>query len=286
MPSFSNTELNAVVQELWDQEVDDARYATAVLVNRVLNKTAIAKKKGDIVHLTVDGTLTAGDVGANGAFIPQVYTPTSVALTVDQHVQVAIELEDRTESQVFWNPMGRFPREAGKAMGVDHDDAIAALHGNLTSNIVGTEGSPGAFTAGLMRASMLKLDDRNVPASDRSYILPPVAYYDGILAETQLTDADKAGLPKSLLTTGLKTQLIGVPYFSSTRLVKVGTAYKGFLLHKSTFAIAFQRENEFKRADRTAALVLSEVQVVQALYGVITFRENHGVLIHVLDSNT
>jgi len=284
MASFSNTELNAVVQELWDQEVDDARYATAVLMPRVMNKSGIARKKGDIIHMTVEGRFTVGDVGANGAFVPQVYTPETVAITINQHKQIAISIEDKTDSQAFWTPESTFPKQAGKGMAEDYDSALSALHTDLVSNVVGDEGNPSAFSTERMRAAMLKLDDRNVPMQDRSFVLPPIAFYNGVLAETQLTDADKAGLPKSALTTGFRSALLGTPAYYSTLLKTVGTSLKGFLLHKSTFAIAFQRNNEIKRADRTSALFLADVIVAQSLYGVKTFRENHGVVINVANS--
>ena len=125
---------------------------------------------------------------------------------------------------------------------------------------------------------MLKLDDRNVPMDDLNWFLPPVAFWNGIGAEPLFVDVSKSGLPQSILMSrNFKFKLGGAPSWSSTLCPTDGVSRIGLLLHKSTFAIALQKNKEIKRAERTAALTLSSVAVMGALYGVKTFREDHGV---------
>lgn len=284
MASFSNTELNATIDEKWDMEIEEARYANAVIMPRIANKSGVVKKSGDRINVTVKPKYTVGDVGSNGAFVPQTITPTSVAVVVDQHKQVAIETEDKAEAQSFWDPESDFPKDAGAAMAVKYDTDIAALHGDFTSNVVGEEGTPEIFGTSKVRAALLKLADRNVPLRELSFLLPPIAFYSGVFTEAQLTAADAAGLPKNVLTTNYRFPLLGVPAYETTCLTTVGTAIKGLLLHKSAMAIAMQKNNEIKRAERTSALVLSYVVVIQSLYGIKTIREDHGVVINIRNS--
>ncbi len=281
MASFSTTELNATVDEKWQMDVEDARYASAVILPRVSNKSDMVRKSGDIINVTVDQKYTVGDVGSNGAFVPQVLTPTSVAVTINQYRQVAIEVEDRAEAASFYSPESRFPKDAGAAMAVDVDDKIAALHTDVTTNVVGSPSTPSAFDSTLMRAAMLKLADTNIPLSELAFILPPIAFYSGILAEAQLTGANTSGSSKEANITGARFPLLGIPAFESTVLKTVTNARKGFLLHKTAFAVALQKNSEIARADRTSALVFSFVVAIKSLFGVKTIREDHACVINI-----
>ena len=55
---------------------------------------------------------------------------------------------------------------------------------------------------------------------------------------------------------------------------------KNLLLHKSCFAIAWQKNAEIKRADGLAGLVLGDIFCAQSLYGYNVIRANHGVVIN------
>lgn len=284
MAQLTNTELSATIDEVWDLEVMQARYAAAVIVPRVLNKSDLVKKSGDTIHIPIKKRKVVGTVTSGGVFTPDAQTLTQVDVTVDTWKYVADETLDQTEAQSYWSPESDFPKDAGAAMGENDDSAIAALHGNLVSNIVGDSVSPAPFDDTLMLAAMLKLADRNIPRNALSFILPPIAFYLGLFKLDRFTDADKAGLPKNVLTTNFRFPLLGVPAYESTLLAKSGSAYKGFLLHKDTLAIAKQINNKTKRAERTAGLVLSTVIVMQSLYGVKTVREDHGVVINIRDN--
>ncbi len=280
MASFSNTELNATVQEKWDQDVEDGRYSEAVLMPRIANKSAVASK-GDIIHLSYKGVYTVGNVASNGVFAPQVYTLNSTPINMTSYKQVAIEVEEQAQLQSLWSPESDFPTDAGKAFGAHYDNVLGALHASFTSNVIGDAATPDAFKDDAMRTAMLRLSDRNVPKNDLSWVLPPIAFYLGIASQPEFTDAQRVGLPKSILTTNFRFQLLGVPFYESTQLTTVGTAIKGFLLHRTAMAIAFNRKNEFRRAQRTAALVLSDVIVGFSLYGSTVWREDHGAVINI-----
>ena len=284
MASLSTTELNATTDEKWDHDLDDARYQAGVILNRVLNKSALVKQSGDIVNLTYKPKLTVNTVGSNGTFTPTAYTLTNVQVAVNVHQYVAIETEDRAKAASFWDPESDFPKDAGLALGESYDTALAALYTDLTSNVIGDSTNPAPFDDVPVRTALLKLRDRNIPIEDLSFILPPIAFYLGLFTQDRFTDADKAGLPKNVLTTNFRFPLLGVPAYETTKVAVSGTAYKGLLLHKSTFAIAMQLNNKYARAERTAALVFSAVAAVESLYGVKTFREDHGVLINIRNS--
>ena len=284
MASLSTTELNATIDEKWDQEVLEARYNQSVIMPRVNNKSAIVAKSGDIIHMTVGIKLSSGTVGSNGAFTPTAITPTSVPITIDTNKYVSLEIEDQAQQLSFYDPTnGTFPKYAGKVSAEDYDGSLAGLWSDLTSSVVGDNATGDAFDDTIARAAMLKLRNLNVPVDDLSFILPPVAIYNGIMAQPQFTDASKVGMPKSVLTTNYRFPLLGTPVYESTLLKTPagGTSTKAFLLHKEAFAIAMAINNKYKRAERTASLVLSSVVVMNYLYGFATIRQNHACVINV-----
>lgn len=287
MASFSTTEANATIDEKWDRDIEEARYANGVFLNRIANKSALVRESGDTIHVTVDQTWTVGDIGANGAFTPQVYTPDTVAITINQNKQVAVEVEDIVKAQSFWDPNSTVPTTAGKAYAAHYDTVIAGQHASFSGAPVGSLENPTAFGKTAFATSMLRLADLNVPKKDLSFFLPPIAFFGGLINEMQLTDADKSGEQKNVLTTGFRMSLLGVPFYESTTIATAGSTSQtrvGLLLHKSAMAIAFQRNNTIRRADRTAGLVDSYVTLIKSLYGLNVIRANHGVRIYIAAS--
>lgn len=280
---FDNTALNGVVREAWDTKVEDARYADGVIWKRVSNKSGIAKQKNDIIHVSINQKLNVVNVGADGSFSVFNYAVTTVDVTLDQWKAVPIRILDRAQSQAFWTPESDFPTQAGKAFANTYDASLAALHGSVASgNTVGSTSTPANFDKTLAQEAMLRLANQNVPLEELSWILDPIAFYNGLMNEVQLTQADAAGIGKSGLITGAVQNLMGAPVFLSTNIVRTGSPLvsKNLLLHKSAIAIAWQRNNEYENVRTTATGVLANLLVTQSLYGLNTIRSDHYVCIN------
>lgn len=285
MAELTNTDLNSSIPELWDEEVLEGRYAGAVIMNRVNNKTGLVAKQGDSLHITVDAKYSAGTLGANSSFVPQTIQPSSINLVINTNVQVAVEVVEQAIAQSFYNPLSTFAKNAGKAMAVKYDQDLAAQITNLNLTAVGTDSAPIIFGSDAMLTAIKRIAEANVPTDDGmlSFILPPAAFYDGLLREQQLTAANMAGVPKNVLTTNYQFSLRGIPFYISNLLSATGSAtgVKGALLHKTALAIGMQRQNIIREADRTASLIMSTVKVCFSLFGVQTVRADHGVICNV-----
>ena len=281
MADFDNTALNATIRELWDEKVQEARYAKGVLMNQVTNSSGIAQKKGDIIHVTIDQKYTVGTVSAAGAFTPQNYTPTTVDITLNQWEQVSIRVLDRAEAQSFWTPGSIFPRKVGEAFADRYDAQIAALHSSIT-NQDGNATNPSNFDKNLAQEAMLTLAKNNIPLEDLTFNLNPTAYYNGLCNEEQLTAASKSGFDKNVITTGRVFDLFGTPVSLSTNIIATGTpsVHKNMLLHRSALAIAWQKDGEIEKVRGTAGGILAWIFVAQSLYGLATIRADHGVVIN------
>lgn len=280
---FDNTALNAVVRELWDEKIEDARYAEGVIMNAVSNKSEIAKKKGDIIHVTIDQKYTVGNVGSDGTFTPQNYTPTTSDVTLNIHEQVAIRILDRAQAQAFWTPESKFPTNVGKAMANSYDAKLAANHASVAAgNITGSTSTPAEFDLTLARESLLRLANTNIPLEELTWVLHPTSYYNGLLSELQLTAADQSGAAQSVMRTGTQFPLLGYPVKLSTNIVQTGTPLvcKNLLLHKASMAIAWQKDVDVERARGVSAGILADILVAQSLYGQNVIRSDHFVVIN------
>lgn len=280
---FDNTALNATVKELWDEKIEDARYAKGVIMNRVANKSGIATKKGDIIHVTVNQRYTVGTVGTDGSFSPQNYTPTTSDVTLNQWEQIAIRVLDRAQAQSFWTPDSKFPSDTGAAFAARYDAQIAALHTSVAAgNSAGSTTSPAAFDKTLAQEAMLRLANQNIPLEELSWVLHPVAYYNGLMNEAQLTSAADMGVAKNVLTTGYVFPLFGSPVYLSTNIVETGVpaVKKNLLVHKSAIAIAWQKNVDIEHVRTTSAGVLADLFVAQSLYGQNVIRSDHFVVVN------
>lgn len=280
---FDNTALNATIRELWDDKIEDARYAKGVIMNRVANKSGIAQKKGDLIHVTVDQKYSVGVVGSDGSFTPQNYVPTTSDVNLNQWEQIAIRVLDRAQAQAFWTPDSKFPSAAGAAFAARYDAQIAALHSSVAAgNAVGSTSTPANFDKTLAQEAMLRLANQNIPLEELSWCLHPAAYYNGLLNEAQLTSAADAGVSKNVLTTGFVFNLLGAPVYLSTNIVETGTpaVKKNLLLHKSAIAIAWQKNTDIEHVRTTANLVLADLFVAQSLYGQNVIRSDHFIVIN------
>jgi hypothetical protein len=152
---------------------------------------------------------------------------------------------------------------------------------------LGTVGDPEAptpFDQDAASAALLLAENNKIPKESLSFILPPSAFYGGLFTKPELTAAYATGLPKSVLTSGYRIPLFGVPTYSTPLLATAGSAQQSrvaALIHKEALAIAFQADNKYEVASRTPANFLSTVAVAQSQYGSVVVRSNHGVRMYV-----
>ena len=287
MASFSTTvELNATVDKAWDMKVEAARYAEAVIMPTVSNKSSIVKDHGYIVNVSVDQPVVVGTVGANGAFTETVRTVSSVAVNLNTHVYVALSVEDRAAAQSFFDPQSTFPSDAGKALAVNYDAALAALFTASTLAPVGSEQNPIVFGNEHARTALLRLAEKNVPLKDITFVLPPTAIFLGALADSVFIEAHKigGGSTTPLITGKWNFPLIGVPAYQSNVLSKVAGVVKAALYHKSAFAIAMQLDHDYRKYDKAPAGVFQKGVATESLFGTVTVRADHVVIINVSQS--
>ena len=290
MAVYANNTLTNTINVAYDMALLKARYATAVIMPRVLNKSGLVSKSGETINIEIEPTFTTGAVtAATGAFTPTNVAPTQAIITVNQWRYASVEITEQAAQQSFYNPIDSFATPAGKALAIDEDSDLAALYSSVVAaNDINGNANPQSFDDTLAREAMLRLADSNVPLEGLSWVLPPIAFWKGWLAQPNLTPAYASGLGKSMLITGQMSEILGVPAFQSTVIstVNVGgvSLRKGMLLHKESLGIATQLNHSYKTASRVSNLFLSDVAVVAHLYGTQVIRDNHYAVVTLHNS--
>lgn len=280
---FDNTALNATIDEKWDTTVQEGRYAQGVVMPRVYNKSDLVANSGDIIHMQYeDAYETVSVTQATGAFLPVTNNITGVTLTLNQWEAVPVEVVDYSKFQSLYDPSSDIPKKIAKAFAVKYDTMLLNLYTNFTTLTPWKSGTnPTVFDETVISYAMLKVSDIDEDLTDFSWVLPPVAYYNGIAIKPEFTDASKMGLPKSTLTTGFRFPLMGVPAYQSTRCPTDNLARVGMLFKKTAMAIAMNKKTEFRRADNVSARRLSKTVVGHTVFGVKEFRTDQAVVVYI-----
>lgn len=287
---YTGTELAVTTPEIWDRNIEDARYKKSVMIPLVSNKSDVVREAGDIIHVPIAVKRTVGSVSlTTGGFTPRSLTPTEAQLTVNQWLEVSEKITDAAKKQSFYDPQSDFGKAAVKALMEKYDEQLLALWDQFAQpwQQIGDAGKPKAFSKAHMLAALLRLSKRDIPKNELNFVLAPDCFYAGIMNEAQLTDVDKAGIEKNLLTEGFRGvfKLVGVPAYESNSVVSSGSTLRNLLLHKSAMAIAMQINNKYETTRLTATGVLGDLWVMQTLDGVKAIRTDHAAVIHTLTAS-
>jgi hypothetical protein len=255
------------VPELWAKEVVHARESKLVMPNRVARYDAEFKNGGDILRIPQMAALSAASVGSYGAITLASHSETPLALTVDQWIYAAVEVEDLAKVQSSYNMLKEYAKEIGYALKVNLEDYLLGLYSTLTQS-VGTAGVP--VTDPVLLNSILKLDEADTPEEDRTIIMRPASKAT-LLQLDKFVDASKTGYAKSAAMTGMFGDIYGIPIFFSNRVIS-STGVRNLVFHKDAFMCAIQKDVSTYEVgpDRTQ---IAHTIVGHMMYGAIEKRD-------------
>jgi len=258
-----------------------ARYAASKIWPRCLNGVegdpliqGNIRKMGDRVTFQIFPTLTTNDISTtDGSYTATEISPTAVSITVNKWKSVAADIVDIVDAQSVLQWETEFSEAFGKAIGQKQDDDILALVASLSTNTID---DAGAFSdAKVLQATRL-LDDLEVPKEDRTWGLSPVAHAD-LLQLPKFTEANTTGFSKGLAVgDGKIVGLYGTPVVVTTRITTTSGKRDNVLFHKEAFGVVMQRDFKLEKFMRQQ---FSTPYAGSALYGVVTLRDNHAVLV-------
>lgn len=279
MAQIAATEANAAIVEKWRLVALKALFQDQVASKRILSVTQDIQQMGDIVHVKVNPTPTVGDItAATGAYTAEAVTITNRDLTVNKWKYVAHDVVDIADIQSDTDLIQNFSQAFIPALGEQIDTDIFALHSSITTNVFGDSAAGDAMGEAVTIPAGLALDDAKIPAKERSWFLPPVAYAQ-LAKDKNWTDADKMGFDQSVRTTGfMNLQIYGVPTYKTTLIATSGQVRKAILCHKEGLMVGIQQNMKMEKFAKTQ---FSTPFAASVLYGVAVGRETFNSLVNL-----
>ena len=263
----------AAIREIWRLTALKALYAKMVIKNRILNVSEEMSAMGDVLHVKINPKPTVGDITANtGAFTTEEVSLTNVDLTVNKWKYVAHDVVDIAEIQSDIDLVENFTQAFVPALGVQIEQDIGLLWSSATTNPeIGSTTNGEAFGDDVILPAQLVIDNLDIDMDDRSWLLPPSGR-NQLLKDDKFVDAQRTGMDKGAMTTGIFSDIYGVPSYTTTSIATNAGVRKALFLHRNGLMVAIQRNIKVEKFARTS---FSTPFAASVLYGVAICRNNH-----------
>jgi N4-gp56 family major capsid protein len=288
------------IPEIWSDEVV-ATYKKNLVLANLIKKMSFKGKKGDSLHIPKPGRGSANAKAASTQVTLNTDTATEVVVSIDQHWEYSILIEDIVEAQALASMRQFYTDDAGYALarkvdsklielarGVQGGDGTAAYTGaflgsNGTTAYVAGSNNEAALTDAAIRRSIQRLDDNDVPMDGRFLIVPPSTRNTlmGIARFTEQAFVGEQG-GNNTIRTGEIGNVYGVPVFVSSNADTTsgsGAARIALLGHRDFAVLAEQMavrtQTQYKQE------WLGNLFTADTLFGVKELRDGSAVALAV-----
>ena len=265
----------------WAADSLKARESALVLVPLVKHYDRDVASGGKTVEIPNISNLTANAKVANTQVTLNAPTETKTTITLNQHFEASILIEDILDWQSAYDLASEYTEKTGFAIAEKMDNFVATTmtSGVSAGNTLGTYGT--ALTYAVVRAGKLALDRAKAPITDRQLVVSPKGHDDLLgVAEFTRYDAMGASGDANSIKNGKVGYILGFPvYMSQNLVITAGTPEQNnnLMFQKEAFAIAIQKEVKFEKQRKTE--YLGDLYVSQALYGGSVLRQDHIALL-------
>ena len=292
------------IPEIWSDEVVAAYKANLVAAN-VFSKMAFKGKKGDTLHIPKPTRGSASAKAASTQVTLIAATETEQQVLINKHYEYSRLIEDIVETQALSSLRKFYTDDAGYALAKQVDTDLIQLGravgsgtaystaASSTNAFIGSDGttvynSSSSNAAALadagLRRSIQRLDDADVPMTDRCLIVPP-STRNTLMGIARFTEQAFVGEEANANTirNGMIGDLYGVKAYVSTN-ADSGAGSSGadricLLAHKDAFVLAEQmgvRSQTQYKQEYLGTLFTSDM-----LYGVAELRDSSAVALAV-----
>ena len=304
----TKTTADKFIPEIWSDEIIAAYKANLVAAN-MFSKMSFKGKKGDTLHIPKPTRGSASVKAASTQVTLIAATETEQQVLIDKHYEYSRLIEDIVETQALASLRKFYTDDAGYALAKQVDTDMVQLGRGVNGATVGTNdyataaastnafiGSTGATVynssssnaaaladAGIRR-SIQRLDDADVPMTDRCLIVPPTTRNTlmGLARFTEQAFVGDVG-SSNTIRNGMIGDLYGVMSYVSTNADTAagnsGTDRICLLAHKDAFVLAEQmgvRSQTQYKQEYLGTLFTSDM-----LYGVAELRDDAAVALAV-----
>lgn len=269
----------AFIPELWSDEVIAGYKKNLVLANLVTRMSHVGKK-GDTIHIPSPSRGAANAKAASTQVVLNSPATADIAVLLNKHYEYSTLIEDIVEKQALSSLRRFYTDDAGYALATQVDTdlfgLVPALNGGTQLGGDGGSSSADITDAGI-RKFMLVLDNNDVPMTDRSLVIPPVAKSD-MLGIARFTEQAFIG-SGSAIKTGMMGNVYGVEVFVSSACPTASSNRVGVMIHKDALVLAEQQG--VRSQTQYQQQYLGDLFTADTIYGVKELRDNAGVSILV-----
>jgi N4-gp56 family major capsid protein len=305
MPLGSNhqtvTTADKFIPQIWSDEVV-ATYKRNLVLANLVKKLNLVGKKGDTVWLPRPGrgNATAKTASTQVAIVTD--TATEVQLSLNQHFEYSILIEDIVEIQALTSMRQYYTDDAGYALARQIDSSLIALGRQVqggtnttaysgafsgtdgtTAYVAGSNTGLGAITDAAIRRSIQRLDDNDVPMDGRFLVVPPSTRNTlmGIARFTEQGFVGEVG-NSNTIRNGEVGNLYGVPVFVSSNAdtTSGSTACRICLLGHRDFGV-LGMQKEIRTQTQYKQEYLGSLFTADVIYGVAELRDYSAVALAV-----
>jgi len=300
----TKTTADKFIPEIWSDEIIAAYKANLVAAN-MFSKMSFKGKKGDTLHIPKPTRGSASVKAASTQVTLIAATETEQQVLIDKHYEYSRLIEDIVETQALSSLRKFYTDDAGYALAKQVDTDLIQLGravgtgtaystaATSTNAFIGSNGTTvynssssnaAALTDAAIRRSIQRLDDADVPMTDRCMIVPPSTrnVLMGIARFTEQAFVGEQGSANTIRN-GMIGDIYGVMSYVSTN-ADSGAGSSGadricLLAHKDAFVLAEQmgvRSQTQYKQEYLGTLFTSDM-----LYGVAELRDSSAVALAV-----
>lgn len=286
------------IPQLWSDEVI-AGFKTNVVLANLITKFNQTGKKGSVINIP-NFTRSSASPKTQGSQVTLVApTHATTSLTINKWYEYSVAIEDIAEIQAMDSLRMAYTDDAGYALAKQIDTDLINL-GSAAQGGTGTAAYNAAFIGGDattiynsatpnqtaltdagIRRAIQRLDDIDVPMSERFFLVPPSSR-NVLMGISRFTEQAFVGEASggNTLRNGLLGDIYGIPVYVSTNCaVATGAARIALLGHKSWAGLAMQEE--VRSQTQYKQEYLADLFTADVLYGVTELRDGGVVALAV-----
>ena len=300
----TKTTADKFIPEIWSDEII-AAYKQNLVAANMFSKMSFKGKKGDTLHIPKPTRGAASVKAASTQVTLIAATETEIQVLINKHYEYSRLIEDIVETQALASLRKFYTDDAGYALAKQVDTDLIQLgravgsgtdystSSTTTNAFIGSNGTTvynstssnaAALTDAAIRRSIQRLDDADVPMTDRCLIVPPTTRNTlmGLARFTEQAFVGDVG-SSNTIRNGMIGDLYGVKAYVSTNADTAagssGTDRICLLAHKDAFVLAEQMgvraQTQYKQ-EYLGTLFTSDM-----LYGVAELRDSSAVALAV-----
>lgn len=260
------------IPEIWANEIQMFTKSKLVMANLVKRLDSQVKGKGDVIHIPKVSEITATAKSRGVDVVPSAATESEFTLTINKHFYAAKDIEDFAKIQASYDLRSIYTEALGYGIAKKIDTDLAALATGF-SQTVGSGGTA-ATDANITRAIQY-LDDADAPESDRHFVIRPSVKRDVLQLDKFVLLQNVSG---DRVMNGKIGEIYGVDVSISTNVSITDASpdvRNNLMFHRDALACAMQQAPRVQSEYELRGL--SNLLVVDAIYGVAEYRDTFGV---------